>query len=271
LMVGREIKNFYVEPKGSREPGYLKIRNACSSRYPGKKVSFDAGKGEILGFAGLVGAGRSEIAKAIVGLDPRGKAEVTLSSQKISIHSSRDAINHGIYLVPEDRRGEGLVTSMSVCHNISLPSLKKYSRFGLIQNGRERETAKAQVESLKIKTPNTDVLAMNLSGGNQQKIVLGKWLAMQPKVMILDEPTRGIDVGAKAEIYRLMRALADQGTVILMISSDMEEVLNVSDRIAVMHEGEITGVLERADCSEQNIMQLAVGRTIDAAKSAFSE
>jgi ribose transport system ATP-binding protein len=271
LMVGREIKNFYIEPKGSREPGYLKIRNACSSRYPGKKVSFDAGKGEILGFAGLVGAGRSEIAKAIVGLDLRGKAEVTLSSQKISIHSSRDAINHGIYLVPEDRRGEGLVTSMSVCHNISLPSLKKYSRFGLIQNGRERETAKAQVESLKIKTPNTDVLAMNLSGGNQQKIVLGKWLAMQPKVMILDEPTRGIDVGAKAEIYRLMRALADQGTVILMISSDMEEVLNVSDRIAVMHECEITGVLERADCSEQNIMQLAVGRTIDAAKSAFSE
>jgi len=124
---------------------------------------------------------------------------------------------------------------------------------------------------LKIKTPNTDVLAMNLSGGNQQKIVLGKWLAMQPQVMILDEPTRGIDVGAKAEIYRLMRALADQGTVILMISSDMEEVLNVSDRIAVMHEGEITGMLERADCAEQNIMQLAVGRKINAAKPAFAE
>jgi ribose transport system ATP-binding protein len=127
------------------------------------------------------------------------------------------------------------------------------------------------VESLKIKTPSVDVLAMNLSGGNQQKIVLGKWLAMEPKVMILDEPTRGIDVGAKAEIYRLMRALADQGTVILMISSDMEEVLNISDRIAVMHEGQITGVLERADCAEKNIMQLAVGRKIDAAKSAFSE
>ena len=271
LMVGREIKNFYVQPKGGREPGYLKIRNACSSRYAGKKISFDAGKGEILGFAGLVGAGRSELAKAIVGLDPRGQAEVSLGSQKLSIHSARDAIEHGIYLVPEDRRGEGLITSMNVCHNISLPSLKQHARFGLIQNRRERETARTQVESLKIKTPGVDVLAVNLSGGNQQKIVLGKWLAMQPKVMILDEPTRGIDVGAKAEIYGLMRALADQGTVILMISSDMEEVLNVSDRIAVMHEGEITGILERADCTEQNIMQLAVGRKIDAAKPGFSE
>jgi ribose transport system ATP-binding protein len=271
LMVGREIKNFYVEPKGARELGYLKIRNACSSRYPGKKVSFDAGKGEILGFAGLVGAGRSEVAKAIVGLDTHGQAEVSLGGQKIFINSARDAISHGIYLVPEDRRGEGLITSMNVCHNITLPSLKEHARFGLIQNGRERETARTQVDSLKIKTPSVDVLAMNLSGGNQQKIVLGKWLAMQPKVMILDEPTRGIDVGAKAEIYRLMRALADQGTVILMISSDMEEVLNISDRVAVMHEGQITGVLERADCAEQNIMQLAVGRKIAAAKSAFSE
>jgi ribose transport system ATP-binding protein len=271
LMVGREIKNFYVQPKGVREVGYLKIRNACSSRYPRKKVSFDAGKGEILGFAGLVGAGRSEIAKAIVGLDPQGKAQVTLGPERISISSARDAIDHGIYLVPEDRRGEGLITAMNVCHNISLPSLGEHSRFGLIQSHRERETARAQVESLKIKTPNTEVLAMNLSGGNQQKIVLGKWLAMRPKVMILDEPTRGIDVGAKAEIYRLMRALADQGTVILMISSDMEEVLNISDRIAVMHEGEITGVLERADCAEQNIMQLAVGRKINASKPAFIE
>ena len=271
LMVGREIKNFYVEPKGGREPGYLKIRNACSSRYRGKKVSFDAGKGEILGFAGLVGAGRSELAKAIVGLDPAGEGEVTLGSQKLSINAARDAIDYGIYLVPEDRRGEGLVTGMSVCHNISLPSLKEFTRFGLIQSSRERDTARTQVESLKIKTPSVDVLALNLSGGNQQKIVLGKWLAMQPKVMILDEPTRGIDVGAKAEIYRLMRALADQGTVILMISSDMEEVLNISDRIAVMHEGEITGVLDRADCNEKNIMQLAVGRKIDAAKPAFFE
>ncbi len=271
LMVGREIKNFYVEPKGGREPGYLKVRDAQSSRYPGKRVSFDAGRGEILGFAGLVGAGRSELAKVIAGLDPLGSAEIRLGTESISIHSARDAIRHGIYLVPEDRRGEGLVTGMSVCQNISLPSLSAYARFGLIQTSRERETARGQVESLNIKTPHTNVLARNLSGGNQQKIVLGKWLAMQPKVMILDEPTRGIDVGAKAEIYRLMRELASNGTIILMISSDMEEVLHVSDRVAVMHEGEICGVLERGDCTEENVMQLAVGKKIAGAKSAFAE
>jgi ribose transport system ATP-binding protein len=269
LMVGREIKNFYVEPKAAARPGFLKVRNAWSSRYPGKRVSFDVGKGEILGLAGLVGAGRSELAKAIVGLDPLGSSEITLGSKIISINSVRDAIGQGIYLVPEDRRQEGLVTEMSICHNISLPSLKEHSSFGLIQGNRERETAQKQVEALNIKTPGSGVLTLNLSGGNQQKVVLGKWLAMQPKVMILDEPTRGIDVGAKAEIYRLMRDLAERGTVIIMISSDMEEVLNISDRIAVMHEGEIAGVLERADCTEENIMQLAVGRRIDAAKPAF--
>jgi len=271
LMVGREIKNFYVEPKGVRALGYLKVRNAVSSRYPGRRVAFDAGKGEILGFAGLVGAGRSELAKTIVGLDPDGSSEVTLGTERIAISSARDAINHGIYLVPEDRRGEGLITAMNICHNITLPSLAEYTHFGLIQHSRERVTANEQVASLKIKTPNVDVLALNLSGGNQQKVVLGKWLAMHPKVMILDEPTRGIDVGAKAEIYRLMRALAEEGTVILMISSDMEEVLNISDRVAVMHEGEITGVLDRADCTEENVMQLAVGRKIAAAKPAFLE
>src|SRR5208282_2686782 len=135
----------------------------------------------------------------------------------------------------------------------------------------ERKIATEQVKSLKIKTPTTETRVLNLSGGNQQKVVLGKWLAMTPQVMILDEPTRGIDVGAKAEIYRLMRTMAERGAVILMISSDMEEILNVSDRIAVMHEGEITGVLQRADCNEENVMQLAVGKTISAATAAFEE
>jgi len=158
---------------------------------------------------------------------------------------------------------------MSVCENVTLPSLRRLSRCGLIQRKRERDVAARQVDSLKVKTPGVETQVMNLSGGNQQKVVLGKWLARQPRVMILDEPTRGIDVGAKAEIYRLMRELAGQGTAILMISSDMEEILNVSDRVAVMHEGEITGVLERADCTEQNVMQLAVGKKIPAAKPAF--
>lgn len=270
LMVGREIKSSYTASTGAKTPGYFKVRNARSSRYPAKVVEFDATRGEILGFAGLVGAGRSEIVKAMVGLDNAGSAEVTIGDERISINSPADAICHGIFLVPEDRRGEGLVIGMSVRENTTLPSLKKYSTFNLISTERERKVTNEQIKSLNIKTPGGETLVLNLSGGNQQKVVLGKWLSMNPKVMILDEPTRGIDVGAKSEIYRLMRELADRGGVILMISSDMEEVLNVSDRIAVMHEGKITGVLERAHCNEENVMNLAVGKTIAAAKSAVN-
>ena len=268
LMVGREIHSSYAASAAARTPGFLKVRQARSGRYPKQAVEFDATRGEILGFAGLVGAGRSEIAKAIVGLDDGGGAEVTIGDERISINCSADAIARGIYLVPEDRRGEGLVTDMTVRENTTLPSLKKYSVFNLIIREKERQVADEQIKSLKIKTPGCEALVLNLSGGNQQKVAIGKWLSMSPRVMILDEPTRGIDVGAKAEIYRLMRELADRGGVILMISSDMEEVINVSDRVAVMHEGRITGVLERADCSEENIMNLAVGKTISAAKSA---
>lgn len=270
LMVGRDIKSFYVEPSAQCKPGYFKVRNVCSSRYPGQQVSFDAGKGEILGFAGLVGAGRSEIAKAIVGLDRSVSGEVKLGEESIPVGNSAEAIRRGVYLVPEDRRGEGLVTGMTVRENVTLPSLKRFASMFLISRDRERKVADEQIQSLQIKTPNAETRVVNLSGGNQQKVVLGKWLSMNPKVMILDEPTRGIDVGAKAEIYRLMRTLAEQGTVILMISSDMEEVLNISDRVAVMHEGAITGILDRADCNEENIMQMAVGKKISAAKPAFT-
>jgi ribose transport system ATP-binding protein len=270
LMVGREIKSSYTASAAPKTPGFFKVRQARSSRYPAKPVEFDAARGEILGFAGLVGAGRSEIAKAIVGLDAHGGAEVTIGDERALINSSADAISHGIYLVPEDRRGEGLVTGMTVRENTTLPSLEKYSTFHLISRERERKVTKEQIQSLKIKTPGGEALVLNLSGGNQQKVVLGKWLSMSPRVMILDEPTRGIDVGAKAEIYRLMRQLADSGGVILMISSDMEEILNVSDRVAVMHEGRITGILDRPDCTEENVMNLAVGKTIAAAKPAVN-
>jgi ribose transport system ATP-binding protein len=222
-------------------------------------VSFDAGKGEIVGFGGLVGAGRSEMAKAIVGLDPLAAGEIILGEKVISVGQPRSALEGGVYLVPEDRHGEGLVLGMNVRENVTLPSLKRFSPFNFIRRRRECEKAEEQIRSLKIKTPNAETLVLNLSGGNQQKVVLGKWLGMSPKVIILDEPTRGIDVGAKAEIYRLMRSLAEQGTVILMISSDMEELLHISDRVAVMHEGEICGVLDRADCTEEKIMHLAVG------------
>jgi ribose transport system ATP-binding protein len=271
LMVGREIKNFYVQSNAQKTPGFFKVRDVVSSLYPGKTVSFDAAQGEILGFAGLVGAGRSEIAKSIVGLHPSPAKQVLLDGKSVSIESSRAAIDQGIYLVPENRRTEGLVVEMSVRENVTLPSLNNFTWMGLIQHGRETEVAQKQVDSLRVKTPGVETRVLNLSGGNQQKVVLGKWLAMTPRVMIFDEPTRGIDVGAKAEIYRIMRSLADNGAVILMISSDMEEILNVSDRIAVMHEGEITGMLDRADCSEQNVMQLAVGKRIAAAKPAFEQ
>jgi ribose transport system ATP-binding protein len=270
LMVGRAIKGFYAAPSRPRAPGFFKVRKAHSSRYPARTVEFDAARGEILGFAGLVGAGRSEIAKAIVGLDAHGGAEVTLGDKRISISSSADAIGHGIYLVPEDRRGEGLVTGMTVRENTTLPSLEQYSTFHLISRERERKVTHEQIAALRIKTPGGETPVSSLSGGNQQKVVLGKWLCMAPRVMILDEPTRGIDVGAKEEIYRLMRKLADDGGVILMISSDMEEVINVSDRVAVMHEGQITGILERSDCNELNIMTLAVGKRSAVAKPAVS-
>ena len=260
LMVGREIKSFYVASRAEKTPGFLKVSQLQSSRHPGKRVSFDAAKGEILGVAGLVGAGRSEMAKVLVGLDPFGCAEVMLDGERILIRHAEDAIAHGIYLVPEDRRGQGLVVRMSVRENITLPKLSRFARLGLIQRAKERICADKQIAALKVKTPGCETLVANLSGGNQQKVVLGKWLAMSPRVMIFDEPTRGIDVGAKAEIYRLMRDLAERGTVVIMISSDMEEILLVSDRVAVMHEGEITGVLVREACTEENIMQLAVGR-----------
>ncbi len=268
MMVGREIKSAYAASSAAKTPGYFKVRNASTSRYPGKTISFDASRGEILGFAGLVGAGRSELMKAVVGLDAQGGAEVSIDGDTLKISTARDAIGHGIYLVPEDRRGEGLVTSMTVRENTTLPSLEKFTQFFMINRDKEKKVANEQIASLKVKTPGCETRVMNLSGGNQQKVVLGKWLSMNPKVMILDEPTRGIDVGAKAEIYRIMRALADDGAVIIMVSSDMEEVLNVSDRVAVMHEGNITGVLDRAACNEENVMQLAVGKHIAAAKAA---
>ncbi len=270
LMVGRDIKDFYVASQAKKTASYFQVRDARSSRYPKQSVSFDVAQGEILGFAGLVGAGRTEIAQTMVGLDPQGYAEVSIGGQRLQIRSPADAISHGIYLVPEDRRGTGLVTGMSVRENITLASLENFASLFLISRQRECKTTKEQIESLKIKTPGPEAKVANLSGGNQQKVVLAKWLCMSPKVMILDEPTRGIDVGAKAEIYRLMRTLADGGAVILMISSDMEEILHISDRVAVMHEGQITGVLQRSDCSEQNIMQLAVGGHVADARPAFA-
>ena len=211
------------------------------------------------------GAGRSEVAQAIFGVEPPdGGAHLTLEGRPVQVRSPQDAIRNGIYLVPEDRRRSGLILEEVIRKNITLPSLPRYSSVGLVKQDEERKAATEYSKRLNVKAPSIEVAAGNLSGGNQQKVVLAKWLAREPKVLIFDEPTRGIDVGAKAEIYDLMRRLAEQGVAIMMISSDMEEVLGVSDRVAVMHEGRLTGVLERAECSEEAVMRLAVGHGTDA-------
>ena len=260
LMVGRKLEDLFVKGKGPQQRAYFQVEGLRTSYRPHHRISFDVAQGEILGFAGLVGAGRSEMAQAVFGVEPPLEGTLRLGGQELKIRNAREAINAGIYLVPEDRRHTGLITSMTIRENITLPGLKLYSPGMLISRAREEEVAKREVASLRVKTPSIETRAMNLSGGNQQKVVLGKWLSLTPKLIIFDEPTRGIDVGAKAEIYRLMRELADRGVAIIMISSDMEEVLGVSDRVAVMHEGDITGFLPRAQFSEKAIMSLATGR-----------
>nr|WP_272212656.1 ATP-binding cassette domain-containing protein [Marinicella sp. W31]MDC2878571.1 ATP-binding cassette domain-containing protein [Marinicella sp. W31] len=206
-----------------------------------------------------MGAGRSELARAIFGIDPVQQGVVTVSGKPILTGSVPEAIKAGICLVPEDRKSEGLFLDFEISQNIAMPSLSTLSRHGFVDRRAERELAISAREKLAIKATRLDRPAGELSGGNQQKIVLAKWLATRPKVIILDEPTRGIDVGAKAEVYRLMRELAAGGTALLMISSDMEEVIGVSSRVAVMCRGRIAGMLEHEELSEENILRLAVG------------
>ena len=260
MMVGRDIQSFYQHPAGEKEPRYFVVEGLRTARYPGQRVSLDVGRGEILGLAGLVGSGRSEVAGALFGVEPALEGEVRLGGERVRIRSPQDAIRRGIYLVPEDRRTAGLITDMALRENVTLPSLGRYAKASLISFGREREAAREVCDRLNVKAPSVESPAANLSGGNQQKVVLAKWLSLGPKVLIFDEPTRGVDVGAKAEIYALLRGLAEGGVAVLMISSDMEEILHVSDRVAVMHEGLVTGVLGRGECTEENIMRLAVGR-----------
>ncbi|MGH9901454.1 MAG: sugar ABC transporter ATP-binding protein, partial [Pyrinomonadaceae bacterium] len=259
MMVGRDLETFYAHPEGAARKPCFEVRELRTRRYPQRAVSFEVRKGEILGFAGLVGAGRSEVAQAIFGVDPAPGGTILLKGEPVKVESPQDAIRNGIYLIPEDRRRSGLILEDVIRQNITLPSLPRYAAAGLIKPDAERRAASEISRRMNVKAPSVEERVGNLSGGNQQKVVLGKWLSREPSVLIFDEPTRGIDVGAKAEIYDLMRRLAEQGVAIMMISSDMEEILGVSDRVAVMHEGRLTGVLERAECSEEAVMRLAVG------------
>ncbi|HEY8562487.1 MAG TPA: sugar ABC transporter ATP-binding protein [Pyrinomonadaceae bacterium] len=259
LMVGRDLVRKDKPSFAAGAESVIKIRDLKTLRYPNRAISFDVRKGEILGFAGLVGAGRSDAAQAIFGVDAPVAGTVEMDGRLIKINSARDAIANGIYLIPEDRRHAGLILDVPIRENITLPSLGRYSSAGLVNKSAEASVSKEYCEKLKVKAPSIEANAGNLSGGNQQKVVLAKWLSLNPKLLIFDEPTRGIDVGAKSEIYALMRSLAESGVAIIMISSDMEEVLGESDRIAVMHEGAITGILSREEASEESIMKLAVG------------
>jgi ribose transport system ATP-binding protein len=264
MMVGRDLKDFFKGAAGNGskpkpEGEGFAVRRLRTLRYPNNTITFSVAPGEVLGFAGLVGAGRSEVARAIFGVEEALETDLALEGKTLKITEPQDAISHGIYLVPEDRRLSGLIVDFNVRENISLPNLESYATAKLINFGKESNAALNACKSINIKTPTPEMRAANLSGGNQQKVVLAKWLTFRPRVLIFDEPTRGIDVGAKSEIYQLIRDLAAKGVSVIVISSEMEEVLGISDRIAVMHEGRLTGILDRAQFSEEAVMRLATG------------
>ncbi|MGE3833027.1 MAG: sugar ABC transporter ATP-binding protein [Parvibaculaceae bacterium] len=262
LMIGRDLKSLYTPPQRSPGEPVLELTQFRSQEFPEQTVDLTVRAGEIMGLAGLVGSGRTELARAVFGIDRKAGGEIRIDGNPVHLSDPKTAISQGLYLVPEDRKQCGLLLDIPISENISLPNLLNYARGLLVQHKLETENAERQKKSLGIRTPSVEVDAKRLSGGNQQKVVLAKWLSMKPKVIIFDEPTRGVDVGAKQEIYALMRNLSDEGVAVLMISSDMEEVIGVSDRMAVMHEGRISGFLERNRFSEDNVLQLAVGKTL---------
>jgi len=264
-MVGREVKQ-YTSQHLQRELGaeLLRVENLSS---PGKfsNISFTLRAGEILGFAGLVGAGRSEVAQAIFGLDDAATGKIFVRGQPLPPASVKAALAAGIGLLPEDRKRLGLVLGMNCRENTSLAILPRLSNFGFVRRGEERELVKGYVERLRVKTHSIEASVAGLSGGNQQKIALAKWLARQCGILIVDEPTRGVDVGAKAEIHHLLDELACQGLALLVISSELPEVMNLSRRILVMRQGRNAGELDRADFTQTNLMRLMAGLEAKAA------
>jgi D-xylose transport system ATP-binding protein len=265
-MVGREMKERF--PKGNRKPGEVIFEveglEAADPNNANRKIldgiSFNVRKGEILGIAGLMGSGRTELVLTLFGEYAKiTKGRIRLDGKPIEPKSARQAIDSGLSLVPEDRKRMGLVLIQSILKNISLPNLDQFSKFFSINANEEMQASLQQAKSLTIKAPNLEVKAETLSGGNQQKVVISKWLMSKPEVMIMDDPTRGIDVGAKFEIYKLMNELAEKGVAVIMISSDLEEVLGMSDRVMVMCRGHSTLTLPIAEASQERVMALATG------------
>lgn len=261
MMVGRVI---YEDPKSQSNvkpdaPVVLKVEHLNAGSMV-KDVSFELRKGEILGFSGLMGAGRTEMARALFGADPKDSGDIYINGEHVIIHNPKDAVKNGIGYLSEDRKRFGIVTGKSVAENSTMATLDKYSNGIFINKKKERQVAEEYVKSLATKTPSVDQLVVNLSGGNQQKVVIAKWLIRDCEILIFDEPTRGIDVGAKSEIYHLMNQLVEQGKSIIMISSEMTEILRMSDRIVVMCEGKKTAEIDIADATQEKIMHAATLR-----------
>ena len=258
MMVGRQIKSDVRPPERDFSDAETILRvDGLSTKSLLKDVGFELKKGEILGFAGLMGAGRTETARALIGADPKVAGDVEIHGRPVKIRQPSDAVKHGIGYLSEDRKGIGLLLEQSVAANTVLASLDKFNRFGIMQDGKSKRVAGEYVNDLKTKTPSTQQMVKLLSGGNQQKVVLAKWLVRDTDILIVDEPTRGIDVGAKEEIYSLLEGLAAEGKSIIVISSELPELLRIADRIVVMASGEIRGELLNADATQNRIMDYA--------------
>ena len=256
LMVGRELTNYYT--RDYLEPGEVILKcEHISDGKMAKDASFELHKGEIIGFAGLVGAGRSETMKAIFGLTPHATGDIYVKGQKAKIKSPIDALKYGIALVPENRKEEGLYKVQSVRFNSTIEVLGRFIKHLHVDGKKEEDITQKYIDMMKTKTPSQEQIIGNLSGGNQQKVMIGRWLATDPEILILDEPTRGVDVGAKAEIYAIMNELVKQGMSIIMISSELPEIINMSDRIYVMNDGRVTGCLDHDTVTQESIMTLA--------------
>ena len=265
MMVGRELSSVFPKSEVPIGEVVFEVRGVGCRESGVHDVSFRVREGEMLGLAGLIGSGRTELARVLFGLTPADSGTILLDGEPIAIGSPGRAVEAGIAYVPEDRRRHGVVPEMSLASNATLATLGKVSTFGMIGFGREREAARRLVASLGVKAASVDSPVGELSGGNQQKVALGRWLATDPTVLILDEPTQGVDVGAKAEIHRLMGALAEKGMAIVMISSELPEILGMSDRVAVMHGGTIVGTLDRSEATQEAILGLALGHPAGAA------
>ena len=260
LMVGRDVSKYYARQPHPIGEVVLEARNLITPAWPQHQLNFKLHRGEIVGISGLVGAGRTELLRVLFGVDQALGGEILVRGYPSEIKTPEDAINIGLALVPEERKEKGLIIDMSVRENISLAGIWR-NRIGLGGLNHKQETVDADemIGQLRIKTPHSEQVVRYLSGGNQQKVVLGKWLTMQPTVLLMDEPTRGIDIGAKEEVYKLMESLARAGMAILFVSSELEEILGMSDRALIMHEGRITGELERDVLTEETVMLLATG------------